>query len=361
MPVQFPQVQDRVGDFTLAGYQGLGAGIGGGLRELGEAIEKRREETKRLNTAGKASKQFLKAIAESTGQDPHEIDAMSAADAIAHMTGMSAAENYKKGVMDSKVALQRIAASEAKTKLDEDELSNLKLQPVFGREYSRLARQPQPPSMESLADFDETGIMPEAEPPLTGAALAFAAAEKSGHRLSNTVLGDVLRLQAAGGGGKLPRATKLAGRDVVFSEDTGAFQVLPTLPTGGETSYFTDPVSGEPVPGLLNIGGKPVAIPQPKTELGEVRTRDTYNAITQEINALAIFDGVEETKANKPAKDRLKELRRKRDALELGTLRMPATPDPQRNALLKAEAQRAIDRGADPAAVKARLKELGVE
>jgi len=139
MPVQFPP-QDRRADLVFEGYQALGAGIGSGVRSLGEALEKRRDESKRLNAAGKAAKAFLKA----TGEDPMETEAMSFRDAIGKMTGRQTAQDYKRGVADT----ARFLASAAR---EQEELSNAERYPDYAGRLVDAAE----PSISQKQDFYE--------------------------------------------------------------------------------------------------------------------------------------------------------------------------------------------------------------
>ncbi len=102
MPIHI-WTQDQAPALTLAGAQGLGAGIAGAGQDFGAAIYKRAEQSKRLNQAGKAAKSFLKILHEANGTEenpatahiPSAIDNMSSEDAIAEMTGGIAALGAK--------------------------------------------------------------------------------------------------------------------------------------------------------------------------------------------------------------------------------------------------------------------------
>jgi hypothetical protein len=90
--------RDQTPELALRGAQSLGAGI----QDFGASIGKAIDESKRLNTAGKASKVFLKANNAASSDDPDIVkqrdlatENLSNRDAIAAMTGMQQALGYQ--------------------------------------------------------------------------------------------------------------------------------------------------------------------------------------------------------------------------------------------------------------------------
>jgi len=186
MAVQFPQ-QDRRPDLVFAGYQALGAGISGGVRSLSDALEKRQDEAKRLNAAGKAAKAFLKA----TGEDPMETEAMSFRDAIGKMAGMNAESHYKAGAADTQEKFERALA--LKTQRE-----GAARQPAFLAELERYNEPGQLPYDIPEQDFERYAL-PEGQtqPDLREFT---AAASRTQYPLDFSKI-DLLRAMEAQGGG----------------------------------------------------------------------------------------------------------------------------------------------------------------
>lgn len=286
MPVQFPH-NDQVPGLTLAGVQSLGAGIGGGLQQLAEGIAKRQEESKRLNTAGKASKQFLKAIADQAGLDPHAIDAMSAAEAIAQMTGLNAGQHYQKGVLDAQTAAEVIAARR-------EESANLARQPAFFEEANRLSA-PQPPSNEAMGAFYEgpgsemsaESARPRPAPMMSGLPLVAAAAQRSGYRLPASALDDVLRMAAEGNATVAPPVSfPLEGNQIGYGfPGTKVRGVYPDMNKALATEEIELP-SGEVVTVLRAPGARAPQTLRSREPKGQVTDVDKFRSLTQRYTAL---------------------------------------------------------------------------
>jgi len=275
MPVQFPP-QDRRADLVFEGYQALGAGIGSGVRSLGEALEKRRDESKRLNAAGKAAKAFLKA----TGEDPMETEAMSFRDAIGKMTGRQTAQDYKRGVADT----ARFLASAAR---EQEELSNAERYPDYAGRLVDAAE----PSISQKQDFYEgvgaggTEMPTEAMRPTARALTArdfLEASRGSGYRMGTP---DVRLLEATeqGAGVQPPVTSELPGGQIGYGfPGTKVRGVYPDMNKALQTEEITLP-SGEVVTVMRMPGAR---TGQALRERGEITPESKLQALTAMHNSL---------------------------------------------------------------------------
>jgi hypothetical protein len=132
--------RDLVPELAFRGAQALGASGARAGASIGAGIEKRLEESKRLNTAGKAAKTFLDALNEASGADDTTLSmhkevtkAMSNRDAIAKMTGVLQAQGYQTAQAHFKAALLQATGA----KLANEGTAAL---PDFGRKLAEILR-----------------------------------------------------------------------------------------------------------------------------------------------------------------------------------------------------------------------------
>jgi hypothetical protein len=274
MAVQFPN-NDQVPGLTFAGYQGLGAGISGGVRSLADALEKRRDEAKRLNAAGKAAKAFLKA----TGEDPLETERMSFDQAIATMTGKQAKQGHDLAVAQ----MERLLAATAQ---DEEEQANADRYPEYAK---RLAAASQP-SVSQLQDFYEGGpgvggAMPEeAMRPTSRTPNArdfMEALAESNYRPGPS---DVRLLEAMGQGGQVqpPVTSELPGGQIGYGfPGTKVRGVYPDMSKALQTQQVQDSAGN-----WHTMIVPPKGAPQQVREPGQITPEVRVEALTARHNAL---------------------------------------------------------------------------
>lgn len=92
-----PGIQDQSGELLAHGLNQFGSGIGRGLEALGLALDKRKEEQKRILQNGKIAESFAKAnpdVLQSLGITPEEFSAQSAQDKASMVTGAIQAAGF---------------------------------------------------------------------------------------------------------------------------------------------------------------------------------------------------------------------------------------------------------------------------
>ncbi len=316
MPLQLPYVSDQVPALTLAGAQGLGSGIGGGIKSIGDAIEKHIEETRRINSAGQAAKKFLNEVGKQSGADPNRINALSARDAISEMTGMIGAQHYQAGIADAQDKIERGLALKAARE-------GAARQPEFAAEIAKYAQPGQLPQNLQPEDY---GLPEGQDQPGTREFMAAAARIKYPLKLSE--LDDLERaMQGRREQAAFFKPEQFGTATPITTKEGKALPGLYNTVLGPRASQVvTDATSGliaatdeqgNEIPGVfVTAKGNPFQLRPEPAKRGAITALDQYRALGQEINALAIYDGMKETKDNKPMKDRLAALRAKRDRLE---------------------------------------------
>jgi hypothetical protein len=284
--------RDQVPELALRGMEALGQGAAGAGAAIGSGIEKRLDESKRLNTAGKAAKTFLDALIDASDDDDTNKSmrkeankGLSSTDAIAAMTGKLQAQGYATAQAHFKEVMLRLTGQKAQNE-------NLAKAPAFYQEAAGYGTAPgDVPFDATPAEFERRTA------PLDVRAL-MAAAGKTGYNPGNQV-DDLLRAlktaQAESGPPiidqvDLPYGRKGAvlrgSKDLKTFEDpkalTQAEEMVDTegnvighrVPIGNgrftfrplkagpdsEAHPLLHPGTGQPIPGWVVINGKPVDV-----------------------------------------------------------------------------------------------------
>jgi hypothetical protein len=196
--------RDQVPELALRGMEALGQGAAGAGAAIGSGIEKRLDESKRLNTAGKAAKTFLDALIDASDDDDTNKSmrkeankGLSSTDAIAAMTGKLQAQGYATAQAHFKEVMLRLTGQEAQNK-------NLAKAPAFFQEAASYGTAPgDVPFDATPAEFERRTA------PLDVRAL-LEAAGKTGYNPGNQV-DDLLRALKQSSPGMGPEVLKALG------------------------------------------------------------------------------------------------------------------------------------------------------
>lgn len=268
MPIQI-WTHDRSPELRLAGADRLAAGISGGVAGLARGFEKRQEERKRLAQAGKAADAFYKALPADALPIPAEDWALlSPVDKASAMQGIIGAQHYERGVADTKRLLAAVA-------MEREQQANLALQPEFFAEAARLAA-PQP----TEGPATETGELPAPLHGLRGLQLRATAAARSGYRLPDSAIDDVLRTadEEADLTVRPPTTSELPGGMISYGfPGTKVRGVYPDTSKALEMEYLTGP-SGQQIPVLRAPGSKTAQFPP--QQKGEITKDSIHRRLT---------------------------------------------------------------------------------
>jgi hypothetical protein len=222
------------------------------LSRIGQHIEARADENKRILQAGKAADAFFKAIPEGNRPIPIEQwEMQSPMDKASAMTGFIGAQHYKKGQEDLLDALAQRQQREAQT-------ANAGKLPGFYGDVSRYNEPGQLPYNMPVEEFNKYALPQGQEQP--GLRELTAAAQHTGYGLDPRTLDDLMRAQvtAAGAKGKetffkaenfgvgmpvkTPEGTVLPGHRIVVTgpNTSQMFPEQAAMPT-----VYTDPTSGQ--------------------------------------------------------------------------------------------------------------------
>lgn len=361
-----PGVQDRSGEFMFAGISQAGAGFARGLEEALQGFQQKSNERK-------AYQGMLDALKEAGVVDEVRFEQLKNADTDTirgTVDGLITARTLKNQDLQNALREQNMRSGEflnrqraAQTALLEDELSQGAARKRFYGELDSTIAAPL-----ALSPEERERYVPKAP----SQAQIFGALGRSGFAPKPSELDEVLAL--AGGPGSRFTEDPVSG----YRFMQHGRQVLPSgvNPERGQfASSVFDRETGEPIPGVILAGGKVRNLPA-STEARERKL--SVDALVEAEKALRLIDEditifyrqVERAKIDKtraaPDPGILKGLEARRARLEKLLAEADEAPagesdsDKQETAnteALIAQAQEAIRRGADPEAVKKRLKQ----
>lgn len=319
------------------GDESLFRGIASAGKSFGDAIEKFRDEQKSLKQQAKAAEIFFKELPEEQQtMTPEAFGNLSARDRVGKVSGMMQAAHLDKIKTDARGAMEQILASESRRRVQDQQLEQEKSKAAAWKGFGG-----------DFADFREgyPGT------PL-GQAVEYAIT-KNPEMMDQGSLATLLNYGEAGARGAMqPGTMSVNGTDIVYNPTTGAPTVLPSKP--GSAAMVAQQVkdgTGANVPGLFNVGGKPIqtrlapdqTLEKAKIQEGLFRTLTEVNQGIAGWKASALANI---KKPNQPAPDPslLKAYTEQREGI-LSTLRaLGATPQPV-GATNAPAARQGIERG----------------
>jgi hypothetical protein len=296
-----------------AAIAGAGQDLGRGLAGIAERMEKRKEEQKREQTNAKAALTLFKAnpeLQKATGMDEHTFTGLPRLDQIAAVRG---------GITALTLMRENQRAAQERQRYEQEVSSGAALQQMAGATAQGNLEQlyENPEAYQGAPAFDQALFRNPA-----------AVNAPNFNEFSRAVA-------STGRGGRVKEPTEktIGGRSVIYSPDTGAFQVMPpaqpeteaqeifdgegnlighNVPTGGGKWNFRplkaqasgqlqpvmDPTTGKPVPGFgMDATGRVHDFRDKAAKEGYDRVLGAGNAETSPAPAKAQFRW--DPKANK--------------------------------------------------------------
>lgn len=239
------------------GVADAGASIGRGMENMAARMKRQQDEDKDRADKAKKIRGMAKMFSEDLGLSDSEVQSKDAEELAGMVEGFMLENSSRHQKLKQEHEALAIAAlkRQAETEAASRSVPGLMMEDIEGAGQGI----PSPLSNEAFdAELTErTGL-----PPFVRNFIQAHA--RAGAPLPPNAIDDILRQTGAAGRRKVPEAGTIGGRNVIYSPDTGAFQVMPDDIT--EADFYKDPNTGEPIPGVINVGGKPVRVPVPKPE-----------------------------------------------------------------------------------------------
>lgn len=276
----------------MAGAQGLAQGLGAGFASAGDSLANAIEHHKKLGSQAKAFETLLSTLSED--ERPISLDEfknLSAQDKVSTGAGFLQAQGYQHAQEEMKNAQQRRLTLADSLQGAQEQRANTARFPEFARSLTEATA----PTTGQMQDFYEgpPGVMPEESLRPQARAITprdfFQSLQSSGYNPGNET-DSLLRSIEAGNerGGVLQPGS--------FTEDAVSGQRFyergrTVLPSGVNPARMAQTTAlDEQGPGTYLLpNGRTVTIHPPKADIGQVRDRDKYNAISRQITAISPF------------------------------------------------------------------------